>query len=112
MRVSKFARFFWKERGVDATEDDERASLAGQATNFISSKRASGIDADTDDVPRLHKPRVERFQHLVDQPRHAVERRRRASEDELPTRRHDGDAKCRVAWIDEVYLHGALQSSS
>ena len=53
VRGAVLARFVRVERGVNAAEDDRRATLAREAADLIAAQRVRGVDADADDIARF-----------------------------------------------------------
>jgi hypothetical protein len=49
------------QRRVNATEDNRRASLPGEGTDFVAAKRVAGVNPDAYDVARLHAGNTERL---------------------------------------------------
>jgi hypothetical protein len=106
MCVSKLAAFIRIQRGMDPPEDHRGAARTRRAADLVATQRIAGVDADADDVTTLDRARVEPFEHLVGQPRHTVLARRRAGEDEQPSRRDHRNAKRLIRWIHEMHGHG------
>ena len=75
------------------------------ASELVAAQRIAGVDADADDVARLHALQIERLERLVDDLRRAVAFRRRRREDVQPARRDDRRAERQVARIDEMDAH-------
>jgi hypothetical protein len=61
MGGSKLVCLIGVQRRVDATEDNRRASLPGEGTDFVAAKRVAGVNPDADHVGRLYAGNIERL---------------------------------------------------
>jgi len=64
--VAKIAGLLREERRVDTAVDHGGTRLPGHATNLISAERVAGVDADTDDVPRVDRVGIRPLERFVD----------------------------------------------
>src|SRR6185295_19707787 len=102
------AYFVWKERGVDAAEDHERAAGACHRRDRIAAKGVRGVDADADHVAGTDRVAVERVECFIDDVRRPEAIWSRGGEHVQPPRSDDGGPERHVAWIDEMYAHVSL----
>ena len=108
MRAAEIVRLVREERGVDAAEYDLGPALTRGAPDLVAPQRVPRVDADADDVARLHLLRVERLERLVADDGVPEARRRRGREHEQPARRDDGGAERDVAWVHEKHAHSGI----
>ena len=106
--AAEIVRLVRKERCVDAAEYDLGPALTRGAPDLVATQRIARVDADADDVARLHLLRVERLERLVADDGIPEARRRRGREHEEPARRDDGGAERDVAWVHEKHAHSGI----
>src|SRR5262249_9897141 len=95
-------RLVGKQRRVDAAEDDPRAARADLTADVIPAERVAGMDPDADDITRLDRVEIDRFQGFVRDLRIAPAAAGRGRQDVQPAWRNDGDAERLRARIDQM----------
>ena len=105
MGAAELLRLFRIERGVNAAEDHPGAALAAEAAQIIAAAGIAGVDADTDDIPRLQAGGIERLQTLVANDGVAVLRRRGAGQNVQPARCDDTDPKRKLVGVNQMNTH-------
>jgi hypothetical protein len=103
VRLALLARLFWKQRGVNAAEDNPRAACAGESSDRIAAQRIARMDADADDVAGCERRGIDVLQRFVNHNRIAPARAGCRSQHIQPPRRDDRHAKRSIARIDEVH---------
>jgi hypothetical protein len=93
-------RLVRKQRGVNATVDDQRAAFTGGVADLVATQRVTGVNADTDNVAGLDGRRLEHFERLVDDHRIAEARRCSGSQHIQPPRCNHTDAERDMTRID------------
>src|SRR4051794_21359967 len=67
VRSAVLERLLGKERGVNAAEDDPRAALARQPSDFVAAPRVAGVDADADHVAAGDRVELDPIECLVNE---------------------------------------------
>ena len=93
MRAAETVRLFGIKRRVDAAEDHRRTSRPRDHADFVAAKRVAGVNADADDVARLHAAQIEGLEGFVCDLRATKRRRSRPGEDEQPPRGDHANAE-------------------
>jgi hypothetical protein len=65
MRRTQGERLVGKQGGVNAAEHDPRTAFAGEAADLVPAQGVSGVDADSNDIARLDRCRIEHFQGFI-----------------------------------------------
>jgi hypothetical protein len=97
---------------VYAAEHDLRTTCVRTLPDLVAAQCVAGVDADADNVARLHGVYVERFQCFVTDLWPTIHRRRRTRQHEEPTRRDDANAERQVARINQMNNHAVVVFSS
>ena len=108
MRAAELVRLVRVERGVDPSVDHFCAGGVGGASDFVSSERVTGMDADADDVSGADGGEVERLERLVGQDRIAILGGCGGGQHVEPSRRDYADTEGDVAGVDETDVHMGL----
>ena len=96
---------------MNAAVDDERAARPRGISDFVTTMRVAGMNADADDIAGRDVVQIQLGERFVNQMRRAVSIRRGRREHIKPAGRDDGDAKRDVAWVDQMYLACALYTT-
>ena len=87
---------------MDAAKDHERAAGTGEFADRVAAQGVAGVNADADNVSRLDRGRIERFEGFVAKNGIAELWGSGGSQDKQPTGSDDGGSKCSIARIDEM----------
>ena len=107
MRTTALSHLVGKQRRVNPTEHDKRATCTNGLADLIAAEGIAGVDADTDDIALGDEVGIEQLEAFVDENRGAVSFRRGCGEHKQPPGGDDRHSKGNVAGIDKIHAHRA-----